>query len=39
MAEHMVVVRGVVYRPRDRVLLDVGWSVCSLMAQDQRDRR
>jgi len=32
-------VRGVVYRPRDRVLLAVGLSVCSLLAQDQRDRR
>jgi len=33
------VVRGVVYRPCDRVLLAVGWSVCSLPAQDQLDWR
>ena len=33
MAEH--VVRDVVYRPRDGVLLAVGQSVCSLPAQDR----
>jgi len=32
------VVRGVVYRPRDRVLLAVGWSVCSLLAQKHESK-
>jgi len=31
-------VRGVIYRPRDRVLLAVGWSVCSLLAQNHESK-